>query len=120
MVSAEFTDDPVQVYLREMGNVPQLTRERELELAKLLRSEGREAEKTKVQLLESNLWRVVAVAQRYAGRCGVHILDLIQEGNKGLLKAVQTFDHSHGYPFSTYATWCARQAIIRAASDGTG
>jgi RNA polymerase primary sigma factor len=119
-VRAEFTDNPVQIYLREMANTPQLTRERELELAKLLRSEGQETEKAKVQLVESNLWRVVAVARRYADRSCVHILDLIQEGNKGLLRAAQTFDYSHGYPFSTYATWCARQAIIQAASRGTG
>jgi DNA-directed RNA polymerase sigma subunit (sigma70/sigma32) len=114
-VSAPFTDDPVQVYIREVGNVPQFTRDRELELAKLLRTEGREAETAKLQLVESNLWRVVAVARRYADRTCVHILDLIQEGNKGLLRAAQTFDYSHGYPFSTYATWCARRAIIRAA-----
>jgi RNA polymerase primary sigma factor len=120
VVTAEIIDDPVQVYLREMGNVPQLTRERELGLAKLLRSEDRQAEKAKVQLVESNLWRVVAIARRYSGRSGVHILDLIQEGNKGLLRAAQNFDYSRGYPFSTYATWCARQAIIRAASRGAG
>lgn len=68
--------------------------------------------------MESNLWCVVAVARRYTDRSGVHILDLIQEGNKGLLKAVQTFDYSRGYLFSTDATWCARQAIIRATTSG--
>ena len=107
------TDDPVRMYLKEIGQIPLLTAEEELELAKRM-SEGDENAKEK--LGEANLRLVVSIAKRYAGR-GMQLLDLIQEGNLGLIKAVDKFDYQKGYKFSTYATWWIRQAITRAIAD---
>ena len=107
------TDDPVKVYLKEIGNVPLLSAEEELKLAKRI-SEG--DEKARRRLSEANLRLVVSIAKRYLGR-GMHFLDLIQEGNLGLIKAVEKFDYSKGFKFSTYATWWIRQAITRAIAD---
>ena len=106
-------DDPVRMYLREIGRIPLLTYDEELELAKKV-LEGDEAAKQK--LAESNLRLVVSIAKKYVGR-GMLFLDLIQEGNMGLIKAVEKFDYTKGYKFSTYATWWIRQAITRAIAD---
>ena len=106
-------DDPVRMYLREIGKIPLLTYEQELDLAKKI-LEGDEAAKQK--LAESNLRLVVSIAKKYVGR-GMLFLDLIQEGNMGLIKAVEKFDYTKGYKFSTYATWWIRQAITRAIAD---
>ena len=106
-------DDPVKIYLKEIGRVPLLSNEEEQELAKRM-AEGDEAARAK--LSEANLRLVVSIAKRYAGR-GMMFLDLIQEGNMGLIKAVEKFDYSKGYKFSTYATWWIRQAITRAIAD---
>lgn len=110
---AVLTDDPVKVYLKEIGTVPLLSSEEELELAKRV-VEG--DEKAKKRLSEANLRLVVSIAKRYLGR-GMHFLDLIQEGNLGLMKAVEKFDYTKGFKFSTYATWWIRQAITRAIAD---
>ena len=107
------TDDPVRMYLKEIGKVPLLSSEEEYALAERI-SQGDEAAKKK--LAEANLRLVVSIAKRYSGR-GMMFLDLIQEGNIGLLKAVDKFDHEKGYKFSTYATWWIRQAITRAIAD---
>ncbi len=107
------TDDPVKVYLKEIGRVPLLSSEEEIELAVKI-SEG--DPKAKKRLSEANLRLVVSIAKRYLGR-GMHFLDLIQEGNLGLIKAVEKFDYTKGFKFSTYATWWIRQAITRAISD---
>ena len=106
-------DDPVRMYLREIGKIPLLTYEEELALAKKV-LEGDEDAKQK--LAESNLRLVVSIAKKYVGR-GMLFLDLIQEGNMGLIKAVEKFDYTKGYKFSTYATWWIRQAITRAIAD---
>ena len=106
-------DDPVRMYLREIGKIPLLTYEQELDLAKKI-LQGDEAAKQK--LAESNLRLVVSIAKKYVGR-GMLFLDLIQEGNMGLIKAVEKFDYTKGYKFSTYATWWIRQAITRAIAD---
>jgi RNA polymerase primary sigma factor len=106
-------DDPVKMYLKEIGKIPLLTPEEEVELAKRA-SEGDEEAKRK--LIEANLRLVVSVAKRYIGR-GLLFLDLIQEGNLGLIKAVEKFDYRKGFKFSTYATWWIRQAITRAIAD---
>ncbi len=106
-------DDPVRMYLREIGKIPLLTFEEELELAKQV-LEG--SEEAKQKLAESNLRLVVSIAKKYVGR-GMLFLDLIQEGNMGLIKAVEKFDYQKGYKFSTYATWWIRQAITRAIAD---
>ncbi len=106
-------DDPVKVYLKEIGRVPLLTPEEEIDLAIRI-SEGDEEAKKK--LAESNLRLVVSIAKRYVGR-GMSFLDLIQEGNLGLIKAVDKFDFTKGFKFSTYATWWIRQAITRAIAD---
>ena len=106
-------DDPVRMYLREIGRIPLLTFEEELELAQRV-LEGDEAARQK--LAESNLRLVVSIAKKYVGR-GMLFLDLIQEGNMGLIKAVEKFDYKKGYKFSTYATWWIRQAITRAIAD---
>lgn len=110
---ASTTDDPVKVYLKEIGTVPLLSAEEEIKLAKRI-NEG--DEKAKKRLSEANLRLVVSIAKRYLGR-GMHFLDLIQEGNLGLIKAVEKFDYSKGFKFSTYATWWIRQAITRAIAD---
>ena len=106
-------DDPVRLYLKEIGRVPLLKGDEELELAKRM-MEGDEEAKNK--LVEANLRLVVSIAKRYVGR-GMFFLDLIQEGNLGLMKAVDKFDYTKGYKFSTYATWWIRQAITRAIAD---
>lgn len=106
-------DDPVRMYLKEIGKVPLLSADEEIELAKRMEN-GDEAAKKK--LIEANLRLVVSIAKRYVGR-GMLFLDLIQEGNLGLIKAVDKFDYSKGYKFSTYATWWIRQAITRAIAD---
>ena len=106
-------DDHVRMYLKEIGKVPLLTSEEEIELAKRM-SEG--DEEAKKRLTEANLRLVVSIAKRYVGR-GMLFLDLIQEGNLGLIKAVEKFDYVKGYKFSTYATWWIRQAITRAIAD---
>lgn len=106
-------DDPVRMYLKEIGKVPLLSTDEEIELAKKIEL-GDEAAKKK--LAESNLRLVVSIAKRYVGR-GMQFLDLIQEGNLGLIKAVEKFDYRKGYKFSTYATWWIRQAITRAIAD---
>ena len=105
--------DPVKIYLKEIGRVPLLTNDEEKELAeKILVGDV----KAKQRLTEANLRLVVSIAKRYVGR-GMHFLDLIQEGNVGLIKAVEKFDHTKGFKFSTYATWWIRQAITRAIAD---
>ena len=113
-LAAEYNlDDPVRMYLKEIGQVDLLTPEEELALAKRV-AEGDAQAKT--QLTEANLRLVVSIAKKYSGR-GLHILDLIQEGNTGLIRAVDKFDYTKGNKFSTYATWWIRQAITRAIAD---
>ena len=107
------TQDPVKMYLKDIGKVPLLSAEEEIELAKRMEAGDEMAKK---KLAESNLRLVVSIAKRYVGR-GILFLDLIQEGNLGLLKAVEKFDYRKGYKFSTYATWWIRQAITRAIAD---
>ena len=109
-------DDPVKVYLKEIGRVPLLTPEEETELALKIQAGGPEGEKAKQRLSEANLRLVVSIAKRYVGR-GMLFLDLIQEGNLGLIKAVEKFDYTKGFKFSTYATWWIRQAITRSIAD---
>lgn len=106
-------DDPVKVYLRDIGNVPLLSSEEEINLAMRIAENDEEAKK---RLTEANLRLVVSIAKRYVGR-GMQLLDLIQEGNLGLIKAVDKFDYTKGFKFSTYATWWIRQAITRAIAD---
>ena len=106
-------DDPVKVYLKEIGRVPLLTGEEEVDLAIRMANGDEEA---RMRLAEANLRLVVSIAKRYVGR-GMQFLDLIQEGNLGLIKAVEKFDHTKGFKFSTYATWWIRQAITRAIAD---
>lgn len=106
-------DDPVKVYLKEIGRVPLLTAEEEIELAIRISDNDKQA---KQRLAEANLRLVVSIAKRYVGR-GMQFLDLIQEGNLGLIKAVDKFDYTKGFKFSTYATWWIRQAITRAIAD---
>ncbi len=106
-------DDPVKLYLKEIGRVPLLTSEEEIELAIRIKNNDEQAKK---RLSEANLRLVVSIAKRYVGR-GMQFLDLIQEGNLGLIKAVEKFDYTKGFKFSTYATWWIRQAITRAIAD---
>ena len=106
-------EDPVRMYLKEIGKVPLLSAEEEIELAKRMENGDEDAKK---RLAEANLRLVVSIAKRYVGR-GMLFLDLIQEGNLGLIKAVEKFDYRKGYKFSTYATWWIRQAITRAIAD---
>ncbi len=106
-------DDPVRMYLREIGRIPLLTYDKELELAKRILEDDEDAKK---ELAESNLRLVVSIAKKYVGR-GMLFLDLIQEGNMGLIKAVEKFDYTKGFKFSTYATWWIRQSITRAIAD---
>ena len=113
LVDSFSTDDPVRMYLKEIGKVPLLSPEQEVELAKRM-AEG--DEDAKRRMAEANLRLVVSIAKRYVGR-GMLFLDLIQEGNLGLIKAVDKFDYTKGYKFSTYATWWIRQAITRAIAD---
>ncbi len=107
------TEDPVRMYLKEIGNVPLLSGDEEVELAKRVEAGDEEAKKA---LTEANLRLVVSIAKKYVGR-GMPFLDLIQEGNMGLMKAVDKFDYTKGYKFSTYATWWIRQAITRGIAD---
>lgn len=106
-------NDPVRMYLKEIGKIPLLTSEEEVELAKMIEENSEEARR---RLAEANLRLVVSIAKKYVGR-GMLFLDLIQEGNLGLIKAVEKFDYRKGYKFSTYATWWIRQAITRAIAD---
>ena len=106
-------EDPVRMYLKEIGKVPLLSAEEEIDLAKRMADGDEEAKK---RLAEANLRLVVSIAKRYVGR-GMLFLDLIQEGNLGLIKAVEKFDYNKGFKFSTYATWWIRQAITRAIAD---
>src|SRR6056297_1605658 len=107
-------NDPVQMYLKEIGRVPLLTAEEEIELAKRKEKGDREAER---RIIEANLRLVVSIAKKFAGAKGLSLLDLIQEGNIGLFRAVEKFEYRKGYKFSTYATWWIRQAITRALAD---
>ena len=111
------TEDPVRMYLKEIGTVPLLTADEEIELARM-KAEGTEQEKTraKERLVEANLRLVVSIAKRYTGR-GMSFLDLVQEGNLGLIKGVEKFDYTKGYKLSTYATWWIRQSVTRALAD---
>lgn len=113
MVDSFSTDDPVRMYLKEIGKIPLLSPDEEIELA-IRMAEG--DEEAKRRMSEANLRLVVSIAKRYVGR-GMLFLDLIQEGNLGLIKAVEKFDYTKGYKFSTYATWWIRQAITRAIAD---
>ncbi len=110
------SDDPVRMYLREIGRIPLLTAQQEIELARRIESGGAEGAIAKRKLTQANLRLVVSIAKKYVGR-GMLFLDLIQEGNLGLIRAAEKFDHSRGYKFSTYATWWIRQAITRAIAD---
>lgn len=107
-------DDPVKIYLKEIGKVPLLSGDEEVKYAKLM-AEGEESARQK--LSEANLRLVVSIAKKYVGRTSMQLLDLIQEGNLGLLKAVEKFDYTKGFRFSTYATWWIRQSITRAIAD---
>lgn len=110
-------EDPVRMYLKEIGKIPLLSAEEEIELCKRMEEGGeQEREEAKNKLAEANLRLVVSIAKRYMGR-GMALLDLIQEGNLGLIKAVEKFDYRKGFKFSTYATWWIRQAITRAIAD---
>ena len=109
-------EDPVRMYLKEIGKVPLLSAEEEIELARKMEKGGDDGEEAKKRLAEANLRLIVSIAKRYVGR-GMLFLDLIQEGNLGLIKAVEKFDYKKGYKFSTYATWWIRQAITRAIAD---
>ncbi len=109
-------DDPVKVYLKEIGRVPLLSLEEEINLAETIQAGGPAGDRARQRLSEANLRLVVSIAKRYVGR-GMQFLDLIQEGNLGLIKAVEKFDHTKGFKFSTYATWWIRQAITRAIAD---
>lgn len=110
---SDLADDSVRMYLREIGKIPLINHEKEIELAKKILKGDKKAKK---DLAEANLRLVVSIAKRYIGR-GLDLLDLIEEGNTGLLRAVEKFDHTRGYKFSTYATWWIRQAITRAIAD---
>ncbi len=113
IINSAMSDDPVKLYLKEIGSYPLLTIEDEINLAKRIEQGDEHAKK---QLAESNLRLVVSIAKRYVGR-GLSFLDLIQEGNLGLIKAVDKFDYTKGYKFSTYATWWIRQSITRSIAD---
>lgn len=109
-------DDPVRMYLREIGRIQLLTADEEIELARKITNGGKLGQIAKRKLVQANLRLVVSIAKKYVGR-GMLFLDLIQEGNLGLIRAAEKFDHERGYKFSTYATWWIRQAITRAIAD---
>jgi RNA polymerase primary sigma factor len=110
------SDDPVRMYLREIGRIPLLTADQEIELARRIEIGGADGAIAKRKLVQANLRLVVSIAKKYVGR-GMLFLDLIQEGNLGLIRAAEKFDYERGYKFSTYATWWIRQAITRAIAD---
>lgn len=110
------SDDPVRMYLREIGRIPLLTADQEIELARSIEMGGSDGAIAKRKLVQANLRLVVSIAKKYVGR-GMLFLDLIQEGNLGLIRAAEKFDYERGYKFSTYATWWIRQAITRAIAD---
>jgi RNA polymerase primary sigma factor len=110
------SDDPVRTYLREIGRIPLLSADQEIELARAIEKGGADGALAKRRLVQANLRLVVSIAKKYVGR-GMLFLDLIQEGNLGLIRAAEKFDHERGYKFSTYATWWIRQAITRAIAD---
>jgi RNA polymerase primary sigma factor len=110
------TDDPVRIYLREIGRIPLLSADQEIELARRIEIGGSDGAIAKRRLVQANLRLVVSIAKKYVGR-GMLFLDLIQEGNLGLIRGAEKFDHERGYKFSTYATWWIRQAITRAIAD---
>ncbi|HEY9778116.1 MAG TPA: RNA polymerase sigma factor RpoD [Planktothrix sp.] len=110
------SDDPVRMYLREIGKIPLLTADQEIELARRIEMGGSDGAIAKRRLVQANLRLVVSIAKKYVGR-GMLFLDLIQEGNLGLIRAAEKFDYERGYKFSTYATWWIRQAITRAIAD---
>lgn len=110
------SDDPVRMYLREIGRIPLLTAGQEIELARRIEAGGADGAIAKRRLVQSNLRLVVSIAKKYVGR-GMLFLDLIQEGNLGLIRAAEKFDYERGYKFSTYATWWIRQAITRSIAD---
>jgi RNA polymerase primary sigma factor len=110
------SDDPVRMYLREIGRIPLLTADQEIELARRIETGGADGAIAKRRLVQANLRLVVSIAKKYVGR-GMLFLDLIQEGNLGLIRAAEKFDYERGYKFSTYATWWIRQAITRAIAD---
>jgi RNA polymerase primary sigma factor len=110
------SDDPVRMYLREIGRIPLLSADQEIELARKIEMGGAEGAIAKRRLVQANLRLVVSIAKKYVGR-GMLFLDLIQEGNLGLIRAAEKFDYERGYKFSTYATWWIRQAITRAIAD---
>ncbi len=114
LINQASVSDPVKMYFKDMGKVPLLTAQEEVDLAKRM-EQGDEL--ARARLCEANLRLVVSIAKRYTGKSGMQFLDLIQEGNIGLLKAVEKFDHTKGFRFSTYATWWIRQAITRAIAD---
>lgn len=115
--STAVTDDSVKIYLQQIGKIPLLDAEQELEVAKtIMESVGKEKEKAITKLVNANLRLVVSIAKKYIGR-GLSFLDLIQEGNLGLMKAAEKFDYTKGYKFSTYSTWWIQQAITRAIAD---
>ena len=118
MINSGSPEDPVKMYLRDIGKVQLLSPEAEIEVSRQIRDGDPETrDKAKKELCEANLRLVVSIAKRYAGRSGMQFLDLIQEGNLGLLKAVEKFDSTKGFRFSTYATWWIRQHITRAIAD---
>ncbi len=115
--SSAVTDDSVKIYLQQIGKIPLLDAEQELEVAKtIMERDGKEKEKAITKLVNANLRLVVSIAKKYIGR-GLSFLDLIQEGNLGLMKAAEKFDYTKGYKFSTYSTWWIQQAITRAIAD---
>ena len=115
--SSAVTDDSVKIYLQQIGKIPLLDAEHELEVAKtIMERDGKEKEKAITKLVNANLRLVVSIAKKYIGR-GLSFLDLIQEGNLGLMKAAEKFDYTKGYKFSTYSTWWIQQAITRAIAD---
>ncbi len=115
--SSAVTDDSVKIYLQQIGKIPLLDAEEELEIAKtIMETTGKEKEKAVTKLVNANLRLVVSIAKKYIGR-GLSFLDLIQEGNLGLMKAAEKFDYTKGYKFSTYSTWWIQQAITRSIAD---